>query len=54
MDIHEELAALKKELRAITTREEWYWKQGRWDEMIPWFDLQPIEKRNAIEYWSEP
>jgi len=53
LDLLSEAEAMKKELKAIVTREAWYVEQDRWDEMIPWFDMLPDEKANAIEYWSE-
>lgn len=53
MTIEEELTALKKELKAILTREEWYVEHHLWDTMIPWFDMGDVEKANAIEYWSK-
>lgn len=51
--MEEKIAALEKEILAIKTREAWYVDQNRWDDMVPWFDLTDIERKNAIEYWGE-
>lgn len=54
LSIINEAVDMKRELRAITTREEWYINNKQWDEMVPWFDMSPQEKIAAIEFWSEP
>lgn len=51
-ELQHEITALKLEIAAIKRRERTYVEQGRWDEMIPWFDLTDDEREVAIEYWG--
>lgn len=52
LTLKQRLASAEAELSAIKRREQHYVETGRWDEMVPWFDLTANERAMAIEYWS--
>lgn len=51
-ELQHEIIALKLEIAAIKRREAQYVADGRWEEMVPWFDLTDNERERAIEYWG--